>query len=533
MIKYFFAILFISLPLFSQSKASTVHFDVIYPVGMEKCAYYIISHLEKNYKIQSDKLKFEINDPIQVNLSYGNANNEKKYSMKAIDIKFSGSYIEAGNTASYQLSCILLSAMKEDLLLINKSALNEIPAWIKIGYSLYVSSSDREIASFSNLSGKGNKKYSEILKSPENENFTYASVSFFDFLEKNFKGKIPFFFREALDSGGISAAFKKIYGKSEDELVEIWINSLRNEEIISDEDTDLQNRNYVFSKESVISISPDGSAAGIIDKDGIRIKIFSDGTEKKISAGNLLPQSQILSWYPDSKSFSVASIKDNQILISSIDLKTAGVFQVFSLPFHKIADMKIYAGGKYLFIGYSNESSGIFIYDAVSGKLNRITSDYFDKKFPVPVDENTLLYFSNKNSYDNPFSSKYSLFALDLKLKQDYKITGNIKYPSGITALNKDKVAVSFILNGINSVYSLDLKTAVLKTAIKNGFDPSWISGGMEICYFKKNLYGKKLYKKTFSSFTADTSQELLKNDAVLSDSEKNTLPKEVIFSTD
>ena len=532
MIKYFFAILLISLPLFSQDKASTVHFDVIYPAGMEKCAYYLISYLEKNYKIQSEKFKFEINDPIQVKLSYGNSSNKNNYSRNSIDVKFSGSYIEAGDAAAFQLSCVLISSMKNDSLLINKSAAYDIPEWIIKGYSLYVSLSDKGIDA-AGLPAAGKKNYSEILKSPYNETFNYAAVSFFSFLEKKFKGRISFFFREAYDSGSVSAAFEKIYGKSEDELVKIWIDTMQNENIVSDEGDEEQNRIYIFSNDSAVTVSPDGTAAVIADNDGISIRTFSDGAEGKISTDNFFNQSQILAWHPDSKAVCRAEIKQDHILVSSIDLKTGGVFQVFYLPFIRISDLKIYAGGKYLFTGYSSESSGIFLFDVKTGKLNRITSDYSEKKFPVLADENTVLYFSNKNLFDNPFSTKYSLFALDLKLKQGYKIIENINYPSGLTAVNKDKVAVSFKLNGISSVYSLDLKTSFLKNAIKNGFDPSWISGGMEICYFKNFLSGKKLFKKTFSAFIADSSQELLSNDAVNSDSEKITSPKEVIYSTD
>ncbi len=532
MIKYFFAILLISLPLFSQDKASTVHFDIIYPAGMEKCAYYIISYLEKNYKIQSEKLKFEINDPIMINLSYGNSSNKKKYSRNSIDVKFSGSYIEAGEAAAFQLSCVLISAMKNDSLLINKSIVNDIPEWIIKGYSLYITSTDIGIDA-AGLTAADKKKYSEILKSPEIETFNHAAVSFFGFLEKKFKSRIPLFFREAYDSGGVTAAFEKIYGKSEDELVKIWKDTLQIDEIISEAEDESQNRNFIFSKDSAVAVSPDGTAAIIGDKDGIMIKTFSDGTERKISSGIFYNQSQIMAWHPDSGAVCRAEIKADQILVSSIDLKTDGVFQVFYLPFRRISDMKIYAGGKYLFIGYTNESSGIFFFNSLTGKLNRIVSDYSDKKFPVLADENTVLYFSNKNSNDNPFSAKYSLYVLDLKLKQDYKIIENIKHPSGISALSKDKVAVSFKMNGISSVYSLDFKSAVLKNAIKNGFDPSWISDGMGICYFKNYLSGKKLFKKTFSAYTADSSQDLLKNEAVISDSEKITSPNEVIFRAD
>jgi hypothetical protein len=500
---------------------------------MEKCAYYLISYLEKNYKIQSDKLKFEINDPIQVKLSSGNLNDEKQCPMKNIDVRFSGSYIETGNDAIYQLSCILLTDMKKDYLLINKPVINELPGWIKKGYSLYVSSGQKDLIAAGNISELNKKKDSGLLKSPDNKNFNNAAISFFNFLDNKFIGKIPQFFREAYESGGAPDAFKKVYGKSEDELIAIWLETFQNEELIPDTGTDALNRNYIFNKDSFVSISPDGSAAGIIEKDRIKIIFLSDGSEKIVSMKSIFSQHGSLSWHPDSKAICIATVKNNQIFLSSIDIKTGGVSERISLPFQKISDMKIYSGGKYLFTGSSFESSDIFFYDMQSGKLTRITSDFFNKQSPVLIDENILLYFSNENSFENPFSSKYSLFMYDLKKKEKFKIFGNADSPSGITAFNKDRVAVSFKKNGINTIYSIDLKTAALKTAIQTGFDPSWASNGKEIFYFKNFSSGKFLKKKTFSSLEADALKEISKGINISSDEEKLFPAGEVIFSTD
>lgn len=126
--------------------------------------------------------------------------------------------------------------------------------------------------------------------------------------------------------------------------------------------------------------------------------------------------------------------------------------------------------------------SDLYIFNISENEVKRITNDYYDDKSPVWLDNQTIIFTSDRTS--GCCEKKYNLFSLhltDFRLYQITNVNANIYDP--VISKNKNEILFSSDLDGIRNIYkikydSVSSADSIIKITdfMTTVFNPSLIS---------------------------------------------------------
>lgn len=164
--------------------------------------------------------------------------------------------------------------------------------------------------------------------------------------------------------------------------------------------------------------------------------------------------------------------------------------------------------------GYSD----LYLLDYESAEVRRITNDYYDDRAPVWIDNNKIIFSSDRTS--GKFGKMYNLFILDINNYSIDYLT-NINANSSDPVISKDKRDVYFAcdMDGIRNIYKVNIATpdSIIKITdfMTSVFNPSVISEN-EILFTGYEKAGLNIYKFDMSKNAFAIKK--IKNDLDLAD---------------
>jgi len=178
-------------------------------------------------------------------------------------------------------------------------------------------------------------------------------------------------------------------------------------------------------------------------------------------------------------------------------------------------------------------NSDLYLLDWESSEVQRITNDYYDDRSPSWIDNNKIVFSSDRTS--GRYEKKYNLFLLDLQKFQIRYITNlNANATDPVFSEKSNEIFFACDLDGIRNIYKIKFNSNSSDTITKvsnfmtSVFNPSILSGN-EILFTGYEKAGLNIYK-------VDTKKNqplnyLVKNEIELADSTFWTAKKEQLKS--
>ena len=503
--------------IISWAVVKTLHFDIYYPEELSDLAVYTAKSAEESYVYLADRLQYELNTVVPV-IIYNDNNINKTEDSKKINISFTGSYLTFHKNFTRKLANIF------QYNILYSSA----PGWEIPGFSRLADSQDIFLDTMAYYLSTGFDDSADmmikdiIISKRKDYFFNIKSLkkirkdisreigrSFFFYLEKEYgRDVIAELLLNITDYNTIYKAIEMTTGKTISIVNSNWADFYmqRYSDIITKETTDKEN---IPANEKTIFQFPIGFQYDksyllcLTIKDDIyniiKINLYGNKSEQLLSYNRPRTHSSsykesIYLWddFPsltkDNKIFvSTKQAENNTIIL--YNLSTGKNIKEIKLPFKITKDANISADGKLLaFIGQSNNSSDVYLYNIQDNRLSRVTNDYFTKRFPKLSEDNSFIVFSsNENKENNIESENFKLIRIDLKSNaKTFIVDNNTKNIHPDISPDNRKILFSSNVSGTYNIYYYDLNTGknTQVTDTQYGaFHPRWHADEKTIIY--------------------------------------------------
>lgn len=502
---------------FDWKVISSKYFDVYYDEGSKDLAEFTIIEAEKALKEIEKLLNFKANKRIPV-LIYNSKNEFQQtnvinsYMSEGIQgvtelfknrvvLPFLGEYSKFRHVIHHELVHAVLNQY-----LYGGTFQTAVQTGQNIQFPLYM---NEGLAEFSSLFGQNVENdmfmrdlaMNERLRGLEYMNGYLAyrgGQTFYWYISEKFGvEKIAELIQRLKMGYTLDMAFNDVFKMSYKDFSELWAKDLKKyywpdiEKFKSPEDYATRVTNHKMENtfyNSSPTISPDGSKiAYISDKDGL-FGIFIRGIGSKDKPKQLVSSFRTqdfeelnlttpgISWSPDAKYLAVSAKAGGEDAIFIIDVED-GDYEKLKFGIPAISSVAWSPDGKFLsFTGSQTGKSDLYLYEFSSKKTQRLINCPFSELLPQWSSDSKSLYFisdraDNLNSEVGSIKmwevdhSKTDIYSIDINTKQINKISniedGNI---SSI-AVSGDGSSIYFVSdkNGIGNIYSLNLKSGVVK----------------------------------------------------------------------
>ncbi len=352
---------------------------------------------------------------------------------------------------------------------------------------------------------------------------------FFIFLEDKYSEKRVWeFFREVKRKRGIEEATKKVFGKSfsslerdfEDYLKEKYFplidkkkNFQKECKIVIDHKKEKRKYNVlpqVVSDDEIIYL-------GYEERPSIYSYSLSERKSKVILKGFDFLGEEFLSFLtpsiflaPNKKALYFIRNEKGKVYFSKYDLKQKKN-RKFLLDVDYAYDLTVSPNEKWaVFVGLKNGENNLYLYDLENSFLIKITADFNEKKNPYFLNNDSLIFVSEK---------KLLLYSLKEKeIKTIYESEKNLAFP---IALSKNLDTLLFVEDYALTIYSLKANKILYK------------SDFLGICQFptvfNNKIYFSYYHDKGYSICRIDNFYDLIKEEKVIK--KEVSLKKEAVFA--
>ena len=417
-------------------------YDVFFYQRGSRNAQYITTNVEKELKSLSKFFKLRFDDRFQIisyntltDLKQSNLNDDSNQSFNIGGItSLKGNKMFIYGTDNFEdLRVQLRAGITEMLLnyLISGSSFKKgletyrnmsLPSWFSEGLILYMSTRNtaeieakiRDGLSTGNLDDFNSyaPEYSKIL-----------GYSIWDFLAKKYgENIIPSIVYMSYLNRDIKEGLESVLGKDYKEIKQEWLDfytkqyKSENYEILKNlpfEIAKSKNEENIFQLALSNNLQRAAYATNILGQYKVYILDVNTKERKKIfSGGYRIPHNEDLSypviqWAPDGKDLAVVMEEKGNVFFHIYNVKKD---EFYKRPFgvvDKITSLSFSdTGDKVTFTGVRDGFSDIYVYDIKSQALQNITSDSFDDKDPVFMNNDEEILFSSNRYSDTIVKSK-------------------------------------------------------------------------------------------------------------------------------
>ncbi len=532
----------------------TIHYDIYYPNGMNETAKITAQISEEAYIRIANSFKYEIKKtvpiiiyPSSIDFQENNINPEimddgvggfTETANGRVVVPFNGDYSQYRRVLTHEI----VHAFQMDFFsgrsylgLPGIISASSIPLWVLEGLAEYLSSGYNESSDMVMRDLIYNDRYASLRELSAGQVYTgyqfyKQGQAFFYFLEKVYgNDAISAFVNNLNDKKNLNEAFLAVTGKDIDELNLEWIRFfkkkyfpiIQNKKFEEETGTQLTHHLKDYSSYNLSpAISPDGDKIAYISNEGIYPKICvmktGDDKEKKIktlAGGKVSSRFQSfnifnnnLSWSSDSKWLVFSAESYGRDVIFILDSDTGEEITSIKLPFVTVKDPSL-SGDKssIVFIGQTDYSLDVYLYNLNEKKLSRLTNDLFTEMHPVISADNKKVVFSTNSNQNKKYDSmNYNIDVINTDtLKRERLIASSgINYMPEITADSSDIIYVSN-RTGIFNIYRYNLKnrTDEKLTSVLNGvFNPRVDSQKKTIAYTSYQHLGYDIFIRDYNS---------------------------------
>lgn len=513
---------------------STSHFDLQYPAGHEELALRAAELAESGYVRTADYMGHEITRSIPVIIypsgkgpgdhSHGSptakSTSDSSGPSQAVIVSFNGSYAELRASLTHEIVHAFQYDMCGDALFtVAKITTHRIPLWISEGTARYIAEGYDAMSSMYVRDAIMSKGYAGIetysaLAPWNSDALSRQGQSFACFIEKEYgRETIGELIRNFRDTGFIDEALYYSTGKRVDELNREFVRFLADTAVRTS-----RNRHRMFTAAAspalmIPALSPDGQTVAALSLHGDASDlILLKG--KDIMARRTLRQSRgcspmkivqgsdnRISWSRDGRSLVLAARYRGRSCIASIDADSGRIIETILLPFDTIRHPSASADGRYYaFSAVGGTSEDIYLYNARSKKMLRMTDDSFSDRYPIVTpDGRSVIFTTNMNDRNDPAAINQSIHQIDIASRKRTVLIGpqwNATQPD----LSSDGSMLLFVSDrsGAFNIHRYDFKSGKISRAsdTKTGmFNPRlnaasdryvcmvYHNGGYDLCH--------------------------------------------------
>jgi Tol biopolymer transport system component len=364
---------------------------------------------------------------------------------------------------------------------IRSSNVMNLPDWYTKGLLNYIAYGWNEKVDNKVRDAFANKRFKH-LNNLNNEDAILAGHSIWNFIVENYGTEvIPNLIYMSQMSRNIESGFMFVFGISGKNFLQSWQNYYQdlyqskknNSKAIAPTYTKIKGIKRFKKNENLtcFKISPDGNYYAYAVNYLGRYKVYLYDVNKKkrklISKGGLKLERTndysfpILTWHPSSQRFAIITEDKGEVVLSYYLLDMKALEKRPPLfYFDKVLDFDYMPDGKrFLMSAVKNNQSDIFIYNIVSNKIDNITNDIYDDRYPIALNKGKTLVFSSNRANDTiitktPYARDFS------KLDYDLYAYNVISKPVALNRLTSSKNTneVQLVKLDSNSFYYLSDK---------------------------------------------------------------------------
>lgn len=322
--------------------------------------------------------------------------------------------------------------------IVKNSTLITIPDWYINGLVSYVSDPNNRVVEDHIKDGIVSGRYREFNKL-SSEQAQYAGHAIWSYVAKTYGEKvIPNILYMSRLSRNIESGFLYVIGLSLKSLNNETLSFFKEYYRDLEEYGDFPKKEIsakISSKKQVrqVRISPDGRYISyIVNELGkyevVLYDVSSQKTKTILRGGNKtswMPdyESLILQWHPQSESLAIITQDKGKSMLTLISTDKKDKVTRPLLKFNKVLSMSYSPDGKKLIMSAVKDGqTDLFEYNVLSSNVKQLTDDIYDDKDPVYLNQNKVLFSSNR--YDDtlrlvqrtePVASNYDLYSLKIR----------------------------------------------------------------------------------------------------------------------
>lgn len=551
--------------VFEWNILKTIHFDIYYPVGMERLARYAGRLAEEGYVFIANSLHHELTEIVPIILypshiafqenniilqviGEGTGGFTESFKRRMV-LPFTGSYIEFRHVLIHELvHAFHYNILFDDISgeVMSGFTVRGVPLWIMEGMSEYLSIGYDETADMVMRDILYNEKYASLMDLTKlhvrSGYLIYKEgQAFYHFLvEKYGREKIGELFRDIRDLDNFYEAIKVNTGKTLEELNLEWIRYFKKiyfpvvkgkkfDEEEGEQLTFHQKTNSTFNV--CPAVSPDGkkiayltnreiySDISIITVDKkkkektreIKTVVYGS-TSSRFEGMHLL--SNYLTWSGKGNHLAFVAQSYGRDVIFIINPENGDVRREIELPFRSIKDPALSRDGTLIaFIGQMNDRSDLYLYDIEKRQLYQITDDLFAERYPkISSDNSFVIFSSNWNDAGDVERDDYDIFKITVASRQRSILVGDDG--NDLQAdLSADDKQILYISNrtGIYNAYRYDLESGDdgrITNVLCGIFYPRWFNDGKRMAFVAYQNLGYDIFLKEIAGVKLDPTNE-------------------------
>jgi len=276
---------------------------------------------------------------------------------------------------------------------------------------------------------------------------------------------------------------------------------------------DVPKRNRVYQQ---FKVSPNSQKIAFVENRDGKYKVFlydvdTKKTKKLYKEGHRLEQIvdysyPVLSWNQTGSMLAFTTEKESSVRLWLYNLQNKELKSVVLPYVSKVLDFSFsQVGGYIVFSAVSNGFTDIFVFNLMTGKMERITNDLSDELNPTFNEDNSKIIFSSNRTNDTlqhfyvyedypPMSDNFDLYAYDFRNKSDVLIRlTNTHYSNETQVVSLGQDRFMYLSDSVGFVNRFVLKYDSVVAFVDTTVHYKYFTSETQISNYSKNIIEQDL----------------------------------------